>query len=167
MYCAFGSQRANHLSGQMDICFLFSLSLSLSHFPHSLLFQIILSISLLSPLVHLTHSFSRFPLSTYAFLSSLSIYLLIYSFSVCAPSHQLVHLSISLFHSLHHITSLPLSLPPSVSPSDMGGFVEGERTQAVSQGEAAVILTPRILSYPRPQITWFRDGRKIPPSSRM
>ena len=49
----------------------------------------------------------------------------------------------------------------------MGGFVEGERTQAVSQGEAAVILTPRILSYPRPQITWFRDGRKIPPSSRM
>ncbi|XP_041941993.1 protein sidekick-2 isoform X3 [Alosa sapidissima] len=49
----------------------------------------------------------------------------------------------------------------------MGGFVEGERTQAVSQGEAAVILTPRIHSYPRPQITWFRDGRKIPPSSRI
>uniref|UniRef100_A0A4W6G1J1 Sidekick cell adhesion molecule 2 n=1 Tax=Lates calcarifer TaxID=8187 RepID=A0A4W6G1J1_LATCA len=49
----------------------------------------------------------------------------------------------------------------------MGGFVEGERSQTVSQGEGALIHVPRIHSFPRPQITWFRDGRKIPSSSRI
>uniref|UniRef100_A0A673YU70 Sidekick cell adhesion molecule 2 n=1 Tax=Salmo trutta TaxID=8032 RepID=A0A673YU70_SALTR len=49
----------------------------------------------------------------------------------------------------------------------MGDFVEGERSQTVSQGEAALIQAPRIHSFPRPQITWFRDGRKIPASSRI
>lgn len=49
----------------------------------------------------------------------------------------------------------------------MGSFEEGEKHQSVSHGEAAVIHAPRIASFPRPQVTWFRDGRKIPPSSRM
>ncbi|CAG5904065.1 unnamed protein product [Menidia menidia] len=49
----------------------------------------------------------------------------------------------------------------------MGSFEEGERAQSVSQGEGAVIPAPRIRSFPQPQVTWFRDGRKIPPSSRM
>ncbi|XP_036446499.1 protein sidekick-2 [Colossoma macropomum] len=49
----------------------------------------------------------------------------------------------------------------------MESFTEGERSQVVSQGEAALIFPPRIPSFPRPQITWFRDGRKIPPSSRI
>ncbi|KAJ3600196.1 hypothetical protein NHX12_031182 [Muraenolepis orangiensis] len=49
----------------------------------------------------------------------------------------------------------------------MGGFVEGERVQTVSQGEGALVQAPRIHSFPRPQVTWFRDGRKIPSSSRM
>uniref|UniRef100_A0A8C1X9B3 Sidekick cell adhesion molecule 2b n=1 Tax=Cyprinus carpio TaxID=7962 RepID=A0A8C1X9B3_CYPCA len=49
----------------------------------------------------------------------------------------------------------------------MGSFEEGERAQAVSQGEGAVIPAPRIRCYPQPQVTWFRDGRKIPPSSRI
>ncbi|XP_036408661.1 protein sidekick-2-like [Megalops cyprinoides] len=49
----------------------------------------------------------------------------------------------------------------------MGGFEGGERTQAVSQGEGAVIAAPRMQSFPQPQVTWFRDGRKIPPSSRI
>ncbi|KAL2078677.1 hypothetical protein ACEWY4_026362 [Coilia grayii] len=49
----------------------------------------------------------------------------------------------------------------------MGSFEEGERAQAVSQGEGAVIPAPRIRSFPQPQVTWFRDGRKIPPSSRI
>lgn len=52
-------------------------------------------------------------------------------------------------------------------PVVMGSFEEGERTQSVSQGEGAVIPAPRIRSFPQPQVTWFRDGRKIPPSSRM
>ncbi|ELK37062.1 Protein sidekick-2 [Myotis davidii] len=51
--------------------------------------------------------------------------------------------------------------------SDMGSFEEGEKRQSVSHGEAAVIRAPRIASFPRPQVTWFRDGRKIPPSSRI
>lgn len=50
---------------------------------------------------------------------------------------------------------------------DMGSFEEGERVQAVSQGEGAVIPAPHIRCFPQPQVTWFRDGRKIPPSSRM
>lgn len=58
----------------------------------------------------------------------------------------------------------PASAPPS---ADMGSFEEGEKHQRVSHGEAAVIRAPRIASFPRPQVTWFRDGRKIPPSSRM
>ncbi|XP_069381286.1 protein sidekick-2 isoform X3 [Paralichthys olivaceus] len=49
----------------------------------------------------------------------------------------------------------------------MGGFVEGERSQTVSQGEGALIHVPQIHSFPKPQITWFRDGRKIPSSSRI
>ncbi|XP_026997071.1 protein sidekick-2 isoform X1 [Tachysurus fulvidraco] len=49
----------------------------------------------------------------------------------------------------------------------MEDFVEKERSQVVSEGEAALIVPPRIPSFPRPQITWFRDGRKIPPSSRI
>ncbi|XP_058845794.1 protein sidekick-2-like isoform X4 [Acipenser ruthenus] len=49
----------------------------------------------------------------------------------------------------------------------MGNFEDGERSQSVSQGEGAVIPAPRIQSLPQPQVTWFRDGRKIPPSSRI
>ncbi|KAM9597745.1 protein sidekick-2 [Trichechus inunguis] len=49
----------------------------------------------------------------------------------------------------------------------MGNFEEGEKRQSVSHGEAAVIRAPRIASFPQPQVTWFRDGRKIPPSSRI
>ncbi|XP_035469228.1 protein sidekick-2 isoform X4 [Scophthalmus maximus] len=49
----------------------------------------------------------------------------------------------------------------------MGSFEEGERAQSVSQGEGAVVAAPRIRSFPQPQVTWFRDGRKIPPSSRI
>ncbi|XP_036263560.1 protein sidekick-2 isoform X2 [Pipistrellus kuhlii] len=49
----------------------------------------------------------------------------------------------------------------------MGSFEEGEKRQSVSHGEAAVVRAPRIASFPRPQVTWFRDGRKIPPSSRI
>ncbi|NXG29312.1 SDK2 protein, partial [Dromaius novaehollandiae] len=49
----------------------------------------------------------------------------------------------------------------------MGSFEEGEGQQRVSHGEAAVIAAPRIASFPRPQVTWFRDGRKISPSSRI
>ncbi|KYO44085.1 hypothetical protein Y1Q_0016618 [Alligator mississippiensis] len=49
----------------------------------------------------------------------------------------------------------------------MGSFEDSEERQSVSHGEAAVIRAPHIASFPQPQVTWFRDGRKIPPSSRI
>ncbi|XP_027762633.1 protein sidekick-2 [Empidonax traillii] len=49
----------------------------------------------------------------------------------------------------------------------MGSFEDSETQQSVSHGEAAVIRAPRIASFPQPQVTWFRDGRKISPSSRV
>ncbi|KAM6050152.1 protein sidekick-2 isoform 3-T3 [Theristicus caerulescens] len=49
----------------------------------------------------------------------------------------------------------------------MGSFEDSETQQSVSHGEAAVIHAPRIASFPQPQVTWFRDGRKISPSSRI
>lgn len=64
-------------------------------------------------------------------------------------------------------SSLSWCFPFLCLPAVMGSFEEGERTQSVSQGEGAVIPAPRIRSFPQPQVTWYRDGRKIPPSSRM
>ncbi|XP_053310046.1 protein sidekick-2 [Spea bombifrons] len=49
----------------------------------------------------------------------------------------------------------------------MGNFEDGDTSQTVSHGDAAVIIAPSIASFPQPQVTWFRDGRKIPPSSRI
>ncbi|NXJ70226.1 SDK2 protein, partial [Rostratula benghalensis] len=49
----------------------------------------------------------------------------------------------------------------------MGSFEDSETQQSVSHGEAAVIRAPRIASFPQPQVTWFREGRKISPSSRI
>ncbi|XP_010188897.1 PREDICTED: protein sidekick-2-like [Mesitornis unicolor] len=49
----------------------------------------------------------------------------------------------------------------------MGSFEDSETQQSVSHGDAAVIQAPRIASFPQPQVTWFRDGRKISPSSRI
>ncbi|KAM9371192.1 protein sidekick-2 [Phaethornis superciliosus] len=49
----------------------------------------------------------------------------------------------------------------------MGSFEESETQQSVSHGEAAVIPAPRIASFPQPQVTWFREGRKISPNSRI
>uniref|UniRef100_A0A4W3KFY3 Sidekick cell adhesion molecule 2 n=1 Tax=Callorhinchus milii TaxID=7868 RepID=A0A4W3KFY3_CALMI len=49
----------------------------------------------------------------------------------------------------------------------MGNFESGDKYQSVSQGNAAVIRAPRIGSFPQPQVTWFREGRKISPSSRI
>ncbi|XP_043941066.1 protein sidekick-2 [Protopterus annectens] len=50
----------------------------------------------------------------------------------------------------------------------MGNFENTEQHHLnVSHGEAAVIRAPKIASFPQPQVTWFRDGRKIVPSSRI
>lgn len=49
----------------------------------------------------------------------------------------------------------------------MGSFAEQEQRKTVSQGKAAVLNPPAVRSFPRPQVTWFRDGYKIIPSHRV
>lgn len=49
----------------------------------------------------------------------------------------------------------------------MGDFMDTDQRKTVTEGQAAVLNFPHILSHPRPQVTWFRDGHKIIPSSRM
>lgn len=51
--------------------------------------------------------------------------------------------------------------------ADMGNFMDANQKKTVTEGEAAVLNFMHIFSYPRPQVTWFRDGHKIIPSSRM
>lgn len=51
--------------------------------------------------------------------------------------------------------------------TDMGNFMDTNQRKTVTEGQAAVLNFLHILSYPRPQVTWFRDGHKIIPSSRM
>ncbi|XP_010015025.1 PREDICTED: protein sidekick-1-like, partial [Nestor notabilis] len=49
----------------------------------------------------------------------------------------------------------------------MGNFLDTNQRKTVTEGQAAVLNLLHILSYPRPQVTWFRDGHKIIPSSRI
>ncbi|XP_047663711.1 protein sidekick-1 isoform X3 [Tachysurus fulvidraco] len=49
----------------------------------------------------------------------------------------------------------------------MGDFVESDQRKTVTQGRAAILNSPEVSSFPRPQVTWFRDGYKIIPSSRV
>ncbi|KAL2100796.1 hypothetical protein ACEWY4_002557 [Coilia grayii] len=49
----------------------------------------------------------------------------------------------------------------------MGSFAEAEQRKTATQGRAAVLNSPVVSCYPRPQVTWFRDGYKIIPSSRV
>uniref|UniRef100_A0A673GMK1 Protein sidekick-1-like n=1 Tax=Sinocyclocheilus rhinocerous TaxID=307959 RepID=A0A673GMK1_9TELE len=49
----------------------------------------------------------------------------------------------------------------------MDNFAELEQRKTVSQARAAVLNPPAVTSYPRPQVTWFRDGFKIMPNHRV
>ncbi|XP_077774861.1 protein sidekick-1 isoform X3 [Podarcis muralis] len=49
----------------------------------------------------------------------------------------------------------------------MGNFQDEDQRKTVSEGQATILNFPHITSYPRPQVTWFRDGHKIIPSSRI
>ncbi|XP_061455411.1 protein sidekick-1 isoform X4 [Rhineura floridana] len=49
----------------------------------------------------------------------------------------------------------------------MGNFQDADQRKTVSQGQATVLNFPHIPCSPRPQVTWFRDGHKIIPSSRI
>ncbi|XP_044931098.1 protein sidekick-1 isoform X2 [Mustela putorius furo] len=49
----------------------------------------------------------------------------------------------------------------------MGNFMDTDQRKTVSQGHAVVLNLPSITSFPRPQVTWFREGHKIIPSNRI
>ncbi|XP_031671863.1 protein sidekick-1 [Oncorhynchus kisutch] len=49
----------------------------------------------------------------------------------------------------------------------MGNFSGEEQRRTVSVGRAAVLNTPTVSCFPRPQVTWYRDGHKIIPSNRV
>ncbi|XP_044088966.1 protein sidekick-1 [Neovison vison] len=49
----------------------------------------------------------------------------------------------------------------------MGNFMDTDQRKTVSQGHAVVLNLPPITSFPRPQVTWFREGHKIIPSNRI
>ncbi|XP_075890891.1 protein sidekick-1-like isoform X2 [Nelusetta ayraudi] len=49
----------------------------------------------------------------------------------------------------------------------LGNFSAGEQRKTVSQGRAAIISLPPLASFPRPLVTWYKDGHKIIPSNRI
>ncbi|XP_070712624.1 protein sidekick-1-like [Pempheris klunzingeri] len=49
----------------------------------------------------------------------------------------------------------------------MGNFSAEEQRKTVTQGRAAVISQPPLASYPRPLVTWYKDGHKIIPNNRI
>uniref|UniRef100_A0A4W3K1G6 Sidekick cell adhesion molecule 1 n=1 Tax=Callorhinchus milii TaxID=7868 RepID=A0A4W3K1G6_CALMI len=49
----------------------------------------------------------------------------------------------------------------------MGNFEGTDQRLTVGQGQAAVLKSPAVNSYPQPQMTWFCDGQKIIPSNRI
>nr|XP_046227677.1 protein sidekick-1-like isoform X2 [Scatophagus argus] len=49
----------------------------------------------------------------------------------------------------------------------LGNFSAEEQRKTVAQGRAAIISQPPLASFPRPLVTWYKDGHKIIPSSRI
>ncbi|TNM85271.1 hypothetical protein fugu_007542, partial [Takifugu bimaculatus] len=47
-----------------------------------------------------------------------------------------------------------------------GNFSAEEQRKTVMQGRAAVISQPTLASFPRPLVTWYKDGQKIIPNIR-
>nr|KAF6347351.1 sidekick cell adhesion molecule 1 [Pipistrellus kuhlii] len=60
-----------------------------------------------------------------------------------------------------------LQRPSEVHVAYLGDFPAAEQRKTVPEGQAAVLDLPPLQSYPRPQVTWFRDGHKIVPSDRI
>ncbi|XP_073323462.1 protein sidekick-1 [Pagrus major] len=49
----------------------------------------------------------------------------------------------------------------------LGNFSAEEQRKTASQGRAAIISQPPLASFPRPIVTWFKDGHKIIPNNRI
>ncbi|KAE8300407.1 Protein sidekick-1 [Larimichthys crocea] len=49
----------------------------------------------------------------------------------------------------------------------LGSFSAEEQRKTVTQGRAAIISQPPLASFPRPLVTWYKDGHKIIPNNRI
>ncbi|XP_070769534.1 protein sidekick-1 isoform X1 [Enoplosus armatus] len=49
----------------------------------------------------------------------------------------------------------------------LGNFSAEEQRKTVTQGRAAIISQPPLASFPRPLVTWYKDGHKIIPNNRI
>uniref|UniRef100_A0AAQ4PT27 Sidekick cell adhesion molecule 1a n=1 Tax=Gasterosteus aculeatus aculeatus TaxID=481459 RepID=A0AAQ4PT27_GASAC len=49
----------------------------------------------------------------------------------------------------------------------MGTFSAEEQRKTVTQGRAAIINQPPLASFPRPLVTWYKDGHKIIPNNQI
>ncbi|XP_074553803.1 protein sidekick-1-like isoform X2 [Halichoeres trimaculatus] len=49
----------------------------------------------------------------------------------------------------------------------LGNFSANEQRKTVTQGRAAIINQPPLASFPRPLVTWYKDGNKIVPNNRI
>uniref|UniRef100_A0A3Q3VZI8 Uncharacterized protein n=1 Tax=Mola mola TaxID=94237 RepID=A0A3Q3VZI8_MOLML len=49
----------------------------------------------------------------------------------------------------------------------LGNFSAEEQRKTVTQGRAAIISQPPLASFPRPVVTWYKDGYKIIPNNRI
>ncbi|KAM9770293.1 protein sidekick-1-like isoform 2-T2 [Menidia menidia] len=49
----------------------------------------------------------------------------------------------------------------------LGNFSAVEQRKTVTQGRAAIISPPPLASFPRPLVTWYKDGHKIIPDNRI
>ncbi|XP_034045142.1 protein sidekick-1-like isoform X2 [Thalassophryne amazonica] len=49
----------------------------------------------------------------------------------------------------------------------LGSFSSEEQRKTVTQGRAAIISLPPLMSFPQPVVTWYKDGHKIIPDNRI
>lgn len=49
----------------------------------------------------------------------------------------------------------------------LGNFTAEEQRRTVTQGRPAIISPPPLASFPRPLVTWYKDGNKIIPNNRI
>ncbi|XP_028300243.1 protein sidekick-1 isoform X3 [Gouania willdenowi] len=49
----------------------------------------------------------------------------------------------------------------------LDSFTGEEQRKTVSQGRAAILSLPPLASFPRPLVTWYKDGHKIIPNNRI
>ncbi|XP_028264625.1 protein sidekick-1-like [Parambassis ranga] len=49
----------------------------------------------------------------------------------------------------------------------LGNFSAEEQRKTATQGRAAIISPPPLASFPRPLVTWYKDGHKVIPNNRI